>query len=248
MANIQYYDVILKPVVTEKSMELMADKKYTFLVHTEATKSQIKEAVEKMFNGTKVKSVNTMNLDGKNKRRGMTFGKTAKTKKAVVALTEDSADIKSKLEKAAADEASTNLDNALVDAVIGKMKAEVPQVMYQRRIDEIVREWSARNRISVEDYLKYTGVTMDQFRANFTEVAKRQVDLRLALEKIAELENITVSDEDVEKEYADMAEQYKMEADKIKAAVPADAIKNDLKIEKALDLVRDSAKIEEVTE
>ena len=93
MANIQYYDVILKPVVTEKSMELMADKKYTFLVHTEATKSQIKEAVEKMFNGTKVKSVNTMNLDGKNKRRGMTFGKTANTKKAVVALTEDSADI-----------------------------------------------------------------------------------------------------------------------------------------------------------
>ena len=163
-------------------------------------------------------------------------------------LDEYKADIKSKLEKAAADEASTNLDNALVDAVIGKMKAEVPQVMYQRRIDEIVREWSARNRISVEDYLKYTGVTMDQFRANFTEVAKRQVDLRLALEKIAELENITVSDEDVEKEYADMAEQYKMDADKIKAAVPADAIKNDLKIEKALDLVRDSAKIEEVTE
>lgn len=163
-------------------------------------------------------------------------------------LDEYKADIKSKLEKAAADEASTNLDNALVDAVIGKMKAEVPQVMYQRRIDEIVREWSARNRISVEDYLKYTGVTMDQFRANFTEVAKRQVDLRLALEKIAELENITVSDEDVEKEYADMAEQYKMKADKIKAAVPADAIKNDLKIEKALDLVRDSAKIEEVTE
>ncbi len=163
-------------------------------------------------------------------------------------LDEYKADIKSKLEKAAADEASTNLDNALVDAVIGKMKAEVPQVMYQRRIDEIVREWSARNRISVEDYLKYTGVTMDQFRANFTEVAKRQVDLRLALEKIAELENITVSDEDVEKEYADMAEQYKMEADKIKAAVPADAIKNDLKIEKALNLVRDSAKIEEVTE
>ena len=163
-------------------------------------------------------------------------------------LDEYKADIKSKLEKAAADEASTNLDNALVDAVIGKMKAEVPQVMYQRRIDEIVREWSARKRISVEDYLKYTGVTMDQFRANFTEVAKRQVDLRLALEKIAELENITVSDEDVEKEYADMAEQYKMDVDKIKAAVPADAIKNDLKIEKALDLVRDSAKIEEVTE
>ena len=92
MANVQYYDVILKPVITEKSMDLMADKKYTFLVHTEATKNQIKEAVEKMFEGTKVKSVNTMNLEGKNKRRGMTFGKTAKTKKAIVKLTEESKD------------------------------------------------------------------------------------------------------------------------------------------------------------
>ena len=93
MADIKYYDVILKPVVTEKRMNAMADKKYTFLVHTDATKSQIKEAVEKMFEGTKVKSVNTMNLDGKNKRRGMVVGKTAKTKEAIVALTEDSKDI-----------------------------------------------------------------------------------------------------------------------------------------------------------
>ena len=93
MANVQYYDVILKPIVTEKSMAAMGEKKYTFLVHTEANKSMIKEAVEKIFEGTKVKNVNTMNLDGKTKRRGMTFGKTAKTKKAIVTLTEDSKDI-----------------------------------------------------------------------------------------------------------------------------------------------------------
>ena len=93
MASIQYYDVILKPVITEKSMDAMGSKKYTFLVHTEANKSQIKEAVEKMFEGTKVKSVNTMNMDGKNKRRGAVTGKTAKTKKAIVQLTEDSKDI-----------------------------------------------------------------------------------------------------------------------------------------------------------
>ena len=93
MANVQYYDVILKPIVTEKSMAAMGEKKYTVLVHTEANKTMIKEAVEKMFEGTKVKSVNTMNLDGKTKRRGMTFGKTAKTKKAIVTLTEDSKDI-----------------------------------------------------------------------------------------------------------------------------------------------------------
>ncbi len=93
MADIKYYDVILKPVVTEKSMNAMAEKKYTFLVHPEATKSQVKEAVEKMFAGAKVAKVNTMNLDGKNRRRGNVVGKTAKTKKAIVQLTADSADI-----------------------------------------------------------------------------------------------------------------------------------------------------------
>ena len=93
MADIKYYDVILKPVISEKSMYQMAEKKYTFLVHPEATKAQIKEAVEKMFEGTKVASVNTMNCDGKIKRRGMTYGRTAKTKKAIVKLTAESKDI-----------------------------------------------------------------------------------------------------------------------------------------------------------
>ena len=93
MANVQYYDVILKPVITEKSMNLMGEKKYTFLVHPEANKTMIKEAVEKMFEGTKVKKVNTLNVGGKKKRRGMVVGKTDKTKKAIVQLTEESKDI-----------------------------------------------------------------------------------------------------------------------------------------------------------
>ena len=93
MADIKYYDVILKPVITEKSMAGMAEKKYTFLVHPEANKSQIKEAVEKLFDGAKVKKVNTMNQDGKKKRRGMVVGRTARTKKAIVWLTDDSKDI-----------------------------------------------------------------------------------------------------------------------------------------------------------
>jgi large subunit ribosomal protein L23 len=93
MADLKYYDVILKPVLTEKSMNAMVEKKYTFLVHPDANKSQIKEAVEKMFDGVKVAKVNTINNDGKTKRRGMTYGKTAKTKKAYVQLTADSADI-----------------------------------------------------------------------------------------------------------------------------------------------------------
>ncbi len=93
MASLMYYDVIQKPVITEKSMQLMAEGKYTFLVHPEANKQMIKEAVEKMFEGTIVDRVNTMNLDGKKKRRGMKIGRTAKSKKAIVQLTEDSEQI-----------------------------------------------------------------------------------------------------------------------------------------------------------
>lgn len=93
MADLKYYDVILKPIVTEKSMTAMEEKKYTFSVHPDATKIQIKEAVEKLFEGTKVAKVNTMNRAGKNRRRGRTVGKTAKTKKAIVQLTEESKEI-----------------------------------------------------------------------------------------------------------------------------------------------------------
>ena len=93
MAALEYYDIILKPVLTEKSMNLMGDKKYTFLVNPQANKSQIKEAVEKMFEGTKVAKVNTLNADGTKRRRGQAVGFTAKTKKAVLTLTADSKDI-----------------------------------------------------------------------------------------------------------------------------------------------------------
>ena len=93
MADLKYYDVILAPIITEKSMAAMEQKRYSFKVHTDANKAQIKEAVEKMFAGAKVAKVNTMNLDGKKRRRGNDVGRTAKSKKAVVTLTADSADI-----------------------------------------------------------------------------------------------------------------------------------------------------------
>ncbi len=158
------------------------------------------------------------------------------------------ADTKAKLEKSADEAAEQAVDNALVDAIIEKMEAEVPEAMYESRINDIIREWSQRNRISVEDYMKYTGVTAEQFRASFKDIAKKQVDLRLALEKIAELEGLEATDEDLEKEYGNMADMYKMELDKVKAAIPADALKNDIVVEKALEVVRENAKIEEVTE
>lgn len=156
--------------------------------------------------------------------------------------------LRADLEKKAAEDADNAFDNALVDALTAKMNAEVPQVMYERRIDEIGQEWSSRNHIRVEDYLRYTGLTMEQFRASFTEVAKKQVDLRLCLEKIAKLENVEVNAEDIDKEYNELAEQYKKSVDEIKSIIPESAITNDLKLEKALTLVKDSAKVEEVTE
>jgi large subunit ribosomal protein L23 len=93
MADLKYYDIIKKPIVSEKSVTAMENKKYTFVVHPDATKNQVKEAVEKLFDGAKVAKVNTMNCDGKMRRRGRTQGKTAKYKKAIVQLTEDSKDI-----------------------------------------------------------------------------------------------------------------------------------------------------------
>ena len=90
MADLKYYDVILKPVVTEKSMTAMGEKKYTFYVNPDATKTQVKEAVERMFEGAKVAKVNTMNMLGKIKRQGVHVGKRADWKKAIVTLAQDS--------------------------------------------------------------------------------------------------------------------------------------------------------------
>ena len=158
------------------------------------------------------------------------------------------AEIREKLEKQFTEEANDAADAALMDKMLANLKAEIPQAMYEHRVDEIAREWAARTRININDYLKYTGMTAAQFRANFMDSAKRQVQLRLALEKIADLENIEISADDIAKEYADLAEEYKVDLDNVKAAIPEKTLVTDLKIEKALDLVKNSAKITEVNE
>lgn len=158
------------------------------------------------------------------------------------------AEIRETLEKQFTEEADEAADAALMDKMLEGMKAEIPQAMYEQRVDDIARDWSARTRININDYLKYTGMTVAQFRANFMDGAKRQVQLRLALEKIAELENIEISADDVAKEYDELAEEYKVDVENVKAAISEKTIMVDLKIEKALELVKDSAKITEVKE
>lgn len=166
-------------------------------------------------------------------------------------LDEFKADIRAKLEESAKNAADAKLDADITDAVIEKLEGEIPDAMINNRVDDLVRDWEYRNRyqgITVADYLKFTNTTIEQFKENFKEPAAKQVKLRLALEKIAQIENVAVTDEDVEKEYAEMAENYKMELDKVKALVAEEALRKDLEVEKAFDIVRESADVTEVTE
>ena len=136
-----------------------------------------------------------------------------------------------------------------MDKVIETMEAEIPDAMVETQLDRVADDFSYRlamQGMEFESYLKMTGMTMEQFRAVFTPQALRQVKIRLALEKIAELENIAVSDEETDAEYARLAEMYGMEADKVKEVVDAAAVAEDLKVKKAIDLVREKAAITEV--
>ena len=143
-------------------------------------------------------------------------------------------------EKAASDE----FENKLIDAVIENIEGEIPTEMYEVRIDEMIRDFEYRLRsqgLQLDMYLQYTGMTRDSFRKTFEAQATRQVKIRLALEKIVELEGITASDEEIEKEYNRLAEGYKMDVEKLKGMIPAADVAKDVAVNKAIDLVRDSA-------
>ncbi|MCH5323883.1 MAG: trigger factor [Eubacterium sp.] len=166
-------------------------------------------------------------------------------------LDELKADLRKKLEENAENEAKSAVDNEITEKVIELMKAEIPEAMINNRVDDLVRDWEYRNRyqgITVNDYLKFTGTTIEQFKENFKEPAEKQVKLRLALEKVVELEKIEVTEEDIENEYKEMAENYKMELDKVKSLIPKESLEKDIAVEKAFDLIRDSAEVTKVTE
>ena len=161
-------------------------------------------------------------------------------------LDELKADIKKKLTEQAETAADNEVENSLNNTLIEKLEGEIPEVMYENRITEMVRDWEFRNRyqgVTVKDYLKYTGSTMEQFRDNFREAATKQIKLRLALEKIAAYENIAASEEETEKHFADLAEEHKMEVEKVKNIISVEALSEDIKVEKAFALVKDSAEI-----
>lgn len=152
--------------------------------------------------------------------------------------------VRADLLKKAEDKAKDDADNKLIDQLIDLIEADIPEVMYDKKVDENIRDFSYRlqsNGMSLEDYFSYTGLDIDSLRGQFRDQAIHQVKLRLALEKIAEIENIQVADEDCDKEFESLAKMYEMEVDKVKEIVPVDGLKKDIAVEKAVDVVRDSA-------
>ncbi len=156
------------------------------------------------------------------------------------------ADIKAKLEEAAQKSCEQEQEGKILDAVIAKVEGEIPEVMFERRTDEMIEELGQRlapQGISVDMYLQYTGQTLDSLKTMYREQAEKQVKLRLALEKIAAIENIEVSDDEAEEEFKKMADAYKMEVEQVKSYVTADALKKDLAVGKAAELVKKEAVI-----
>lgn len=163
-------------------------------------------------------------------------------------LEELKADLRAKLQEHKDAESQGNLENDLVSEVIKNMTAEIPEVMFERRIDEMVQDFEYRLQgqgLNLDTYLQYTNGELASFRKTFREQAERQVKVRLALEKIAQLENLAATDEEVEGEYVKMASAYGLEADKMKSFVPAADVAKDIVVNKAIDLVRTSADVTE---
>lgn len=154
------------------------------------------------------------------------------------------ADIKAKIAERHKKEADNAVEEQLIKALGEKLVCDIPECMFENEVENFVRDYDNRLRmqgLDLSTYFQYTGMNLDTLRKNMRPDAERQVKTRLALEKIAALENLEATAEEIEAEYARLAEAYNMEADKIKAAVAADAIADDLKVKKAIDLVKEKA-------
>ena len=156
------------------------------------------------------------------------------------------ADVKKKLEEANEKHADSEVEAKIFDKVIENMTAEIPQVMFDNRVNEMIGELEQRlapQGISLDLYMQYTGQTIDTVKKAYAEQAEKQVKLRLALEKIAKLENIEVTEDELKAEFDKLAEAYKLDVDQIKQFIHDDYLKKDIAVGKAVDLIKDAAVI-----
>ena len=166
-------------------------------------------------------------------------------------LDELKADIKAKALDRKAKAADDEVENQIIDKLNEGLKAEIPEAMFRARVEQSIKDFDYRLQMqgmNLETYMQYMGGNVDALKENFRPQAERQVKIRLALEKIALLEKIEVSAEDLDKEFGVMAETYSMPVEQIKAAVPAEDLAADLAVQKAMALVKENAKITEVKE
>lgn len=163
-------------------------------------------------------------------------------------LDELKASIRKGMEEQNAKQADLAVENDLVDQVIATIEGDIPEVMYENRMDEAVRDFEyrlAQQGLKLDMYLQYMGQTMETFRASFKEQAEKQVKIRLALEAVVAAEQIVATDEELEAELQRIADNYKMELEKVKELVNADEVKKDLAVNKAIDFIKDHAEITE---
>ena len=161
-------------------------------------------------------------------------------------LAEYKADIKAKMEKRNEDKAQAEFETALAEALMEKLVAEIPEPMFEAETENFVRDYDTRLRqsgLDLKTYFKYTGLTLEALREQMRPQAEKQVKIRLALEKIAELESLTVTDEEVDAEYTRISEAYNVPADQVKGMIAAEDIKADLLVAHAMDLVKENAKV-----
>ncbi len=161
------------------------------------------------------------------------------------------ADVRTKLTEAAENRSKNEVENALIDKLVELVQAEIPEAMFENRINEDIRDFAYRLQsqgLNLDTYMKYTGLNNEGLRGQFRAQAERQVKVRLALEKIAQLENIQPTDEDLNAEYEKIAQNYGMEADKVKSFIPKEDLAKDVAVEKAMEIVRSNAAITEAAE
>ena len=161
-------------------------------------------------------------------------------------LDEFKASIRKNMEEAAEKQAELEVENALVDQLVATLEGDIPPVMIETRIDEMVRDFDYRlsqQGLRLADYLKYIGGDEAKFREGFKEQAEKQVKIRLALEAVAKAENIEASEEDFENEVKRIADTYKMEVEKVRSIIPVAEVKKDLAVNKAIDFIKSKAEI-----
>jgi trigger factor len=159
-------------------------------------------------------------------------------------------DIKTKLEEAAVQQADSAFENAVMEALISKVDAPIPNCMYEQRIDTLIRSFDQQLQqqgMNLKMYCQYTGMDEDAIRDTYRDRAVSEVKLRLALEKIADLENIEISEEEINNGLSEIAAANKMDVETIKRFIPLDEYTMDMRVQKAVDLVKENAVVDNST-